>query len=162
MSEKENSNWRQQALEEFRARREALEKERRRLEEQKQILQQRLQEVMQNARVVDCEINDLEKAADTFGLLDEEYKIAFDGERESEIDTVSRDGLAVKDVALAALKEAYPSSLRATEIKDIVEQRLKKKIHAKTPGMTLYRLSRTGVVRNSGWNWFFVPSSDDK
>jgi hypothetical protein len=40
-----------------------------------------------------------------------------------------------------------------------IERTFGEPLHSKTVGMTLYRLSKDGLVRREGHNWFFVPQA---
>jgi hypothetical protein len=62
-----------------------------------------------------------------------------------------------KDLSVEVLRNAYPRSMKAIEIQAYIERKLAKKFHPKTAGMTLFRLSREGVVVRSRWTWTFVP-----
>lgn len=62
----------------------------------------------------------------------------------------------VKDLVLAAAREAYPKPVRAAQVRQTLEAR-GIKVHEKTVGMTLYRWLRAGELRRDGWDWFFVP-----
>lgn len=63
-----------------------------------------------------------------------------------------------KDRALSLLAEAYPAPLKAAEIREKIESEYRTKFHEKTAGMSLYRLSKEGLVRREGKDlWFFVP-----
>jgi hypothetical protein len=66
-----------------------------------------------------------------------------------------------KNRALELLAEAYPKPLKATEIRQKIEAETRSKFHEKTAGMSLYRLSKEGVVRREGKDlWFFVPADE--
>lgn len=71
------------------------------------------------------------------------------------------DGPTAREIILEALEAAYPKPLRAGELKKIVEQRLGREIHYKTPGMTLYRLAEAGAVRRDGYSWYLNPPGPD-
>jgi hypothetical protein len=68
--------------------------------------------------------------------------------------------LTVKDIVLQAIKDAYPKSVRAAQLRKLLEQR-GVSVHSKTVGMTLYRLSRDGDVKRIGKaDWFFIPEDE--
>ena len=66
---------------------------------------------------------------------------------------------SVREIALQQLKRAGVGGTKANAIREVVESILKKKVHDKTVGMTLYRLSQEDPpkVRREGQTWFFVP-----
>jgi len=66
-------------------------------------------------------------------------------------------GKSIKEIVLEIAEKAYPNSLRASDVRLKIEELRGEKLHEKTIGMTLYRLSVDGVMRRDGWNWFFVP-----
>lgn len=66
--------------------------------------------------------------------------------------------LTIKDQVAAAARDSYPNPVRASALRKQLEVS-GLSIHEKTIGMTLYRLSREGVIRRQGWDWFFVPES---
>jgi hypothetical protein len=68
---------------------------------------------------------------------------------------------AVKEAVLEYLRVVGPSGSKIVPIREYVEKTYSMKIHEKTVGMTLYRLSRTGLVRREGRTWFFVPPRAD-
>jgi hypothetical protein len=65
----------------------------------------------------------------------------------------------ISDIVLDRLREAGASGSKAAPIQEYIEQTYATKIHEKTVGMTLYRLSKDGLVRRDGHTWFFVPPS---
>lgn len=64
----------------------------------------------------------------------------------------------VKEHAIEAAHRSYPNPIRSSALRRQLDA-LGIKVHEKTIGMTFYRLSRDGVLRRSGWDWFFVPPS---
>lgn len=66
---------------------------------------------------------------------------------------------SVREIALQQLKRAGEQGTKASAIREVVESILKKRVHDKTVGMTLYRLSQEDPpkVRRDGQTWFFVP-----
>lgn len=63
-----------------------------------------------------------------------------------------------KDRALELLAGAYPEPLKASVIRQKIEAETRSQFHEKTAGMSLYRLSKEGLVRREGKDlWFFVP-----
>jgi hypothetical protein len=67
------------------------------------------------------------------------------------------DGRPIRELALERLKIAGISGIKAKQIREAVEAARGTKIHEKTVGMTLYRLSNEGLARCSGHTWFYVP-----
>jgi hypothetical protein len=65
----------------------------------------------------------------------------------------------VREIALEQLKRAGNSGARSANIRQVVENILKKSVHDKTVGMTLYRLSKEGKVRRDGQTWFLAPDA---
>lgn len=63
----------------------------------------------------------------------------------------------VRDAVLDRLRLAGDSGLKATELRQYYENAFSTKLHEKTIGMTLYRLSKDAVVRREGRRWFSVP-----
>ena len=68
--------------------------------------------------------------------------------------------MTAREIILEALSEAAPEPMKAAELRKVIEQRLGREIHYKTPGMTLYRLADDGLVRREGHRWFAV--TDDQ
>ncbi len=54
------------------------------------------------------------------------------------------------------LKLAADKGLKATELRQYYENAFSVKLHEKTIGMTLYRLSKEAKVRRDGRTWFYV------
>ncbi len=63
----------------------------------------------------------------------------------------------VKEIVLRALEDSYPLPMRAADVKVAIEKEIGRTVHDKTPGMTLYRLSKDKLVHREGRDWFFVP-----
>lgn len=75
--------------------------------------------------------------------------------------TISREAsededFSIKDFILDQVRDAFPNSLKAADIKAKLKER-GIKFHSKTVGMTLYRWSTEGRVRRDGHKWFYVP-----
>ena len=62
----------------------------------------------------------------------------------------------IKDHVLEAAQQAYPNPIRASALRRLLEEK-GIKVHEKTIGMTLYRLSQRGLLTRMGWDWTFVP-----
>ncbi len=67
----------------------------------------------------------------------------------------------IRDIVLEYLKAAKDAGIKAAEAREYVEALRHSKIHEKTVGMTLYRLSNDGLARREGRTWFFVPPKAD-
>lgn len=65
----------------------------------------------------------------------------------------------VRELVLEAAQLAYPNAVKATALHNQLEE-AGHRLHDKTVGMTLYRLSQDGYVRRKGREWFFVPESE--
>ncbi len=64
------------------------------------------------------------------------------------------------DIILEALSETYPKPLRSADFRRIIQERIGRAVHEKTPGMSLYRLSKAGKVRREGVDWFLQPKRE--
>lgn len=58
---------------------------------------------------------------------------------------------------LNKLQDLHPKGSKAAELQAFLENTYSMKLHDKTVGMTLYRLSQEKLVRREGHVWFFVP-----
>ena len=65
----------------------------------------------------------------------------------------------LRDVILDQLRAASPTGLKAAPIKRYFENTYSTKIHSKTTGMTLYRLSGEKLVHRQGQTWFYGPQA---
>lgn len=63
----------------------------------------------------------------------------------------------VKELVLKALEDSYPAPMKAADVKIAIEKEIGRVVHDKTPGMTLYRLSKDNLVHRQGRDWYFVP-----
>jgi len=117
-------------------------------------LQSELDRKQASLRAKEAAIKELDRAAEVFGLTAiEDGPVDAPGGEDRE-----EEGVGVfKDLALKALRQAFPNPLRAVEIQDQVQRVTGRSFHKKTAGMTLYRLSKEKLARRSGWDWFFVP-----
>ena len=99
------------------------------------------------------QLQDLEAGARAFGLDDlpqmDEAAIA---------EAISvRDGAqGAKEIILDALAERFPAPMKAKELKAVIEAKLGRAVHPKTPGMTLYRLAEDGLVRRDFHDWYLT------
>ena len=64
---------------------------------------------------------------------------------------------SIRDMVLEQLKLAGKRGMKATPLRGMIESLLGRRLHDKTIGMTLYRLSKDGSVRRDGIDWYFVP-----
>ena len=78
--------------------------------------------------------------------------------REPATTTTAKEAPTVRDGILAILETIAPRGQKANELRTFLESTYGMKLHEKTVGMTLYRLSRERAVRREGRIWFFVPS----
>jgi hypothetical protein len=62
--------------------------------------------------------------------------------------------VTIAEIALDLLSKAAGDGLKAAVIREHIETVLKRKIHEKSVGMTLYRLASSGDVSRSGHTWF--------
>jgi hypothetical protein len=71
---------------------------------------------------------------------------------------------SVREIVLAYLRRAHLTGVKASTLREFVERVLKKQIHEKTVGMTLYRLSKgePPLVRRDGQMWFYAGKLEDK
>jgi hypothetical protein len=65
---------------------------------------------------------------------------------------------SIKDLVLSRLALGAVAGVRASEIRNFVQQSIGKIIHEKTVGMTLYRLQKEGLVRRDGHIWFLAET----
>jgi len=71
------------------------------------------------------------------------------------------DQRTIKERVLDAARAAHPHPVRASGLRNLLEQQ-GVKTHEKTIGMTLYRLLKDGKVRRDGWDWFYAPGPDEQ
>jgi len=62
----------------------------------------------------------------------------------------------IREMVIEQLAGAGADGLKAGALKEHIAGR-NVEMHDKTVGMTLYRLSKDGIVRREGRTWFFVP-----
>jgi hypothetical protein len=80
--------------------------------------------------------------------------------RNSEAEALSlgiSEAPTVRDGVLKRLQAAGSKGAKAIELRAFFEETYGIKIHEKTVGMTLYRLSRDHLVRREGRTWFIAP-----
>lgn len=89
-----------------------------------------------------------------------------DEEVSSEPEDVSGDASGsdhqpnIRELVLDRLTAAGSAGTEAATIKAYVEKTLNTSIHAKTVGMTLWRLSKAGLARREGRTWFRVNDQE--
>ena len=66
----------------------------------------------------------------------------------------------VREFILDEAKKAHPNPVRAGLIQKALEAERGEKVHYKTVGMTLYRLSIDGLMKRNKYDWFFVPEEN--
>jgi hypothetical protein len=65
---------------------------------------------------------------------------------------------SIREAVLDLAKAAFPQAVFAAELRKALEKQRGGTLHDKTIGMTLYRLSKDGLMRREGQkNWFYVP-----
>lgn len=65
---------------------------------------------------------------------------------------------SIRECVLAYLKAAGDAGAKTADIRREIEKQVGHKLHEKTIGMTLYRLSLKGQSKREGLTWFYVPS----
>lgn len=68
-------------------------------------------------------------------------------------------GASVRELVLSALRAAGTAGTKAPPIRESIEKLRGARLHDKTVGMTLYRLSQDGLARRVGRTWFFVAET---
>lgn len=83
---------------------------------------------------------------------------------ESEREPEPPSGLSIREMVIESLQKSFPMGRFASDIREAIESRRKAKLHDKTIGMTLYRLSQADppLARREGTTWFFVPPDEEK
>lgn len=69
-------------------------------------------------------------------------------------------GKTIRELVIEQAREAHPAPVRANALKKTLEDLRGEELHDKTVGMTLYRLSKDGIMRREGWDWYFVPTEE--
>jgi len=142
-------DWRREASAEY------VEK-RGRLLDEKEGLAESVTRAQQRMKAIDEEVENLDRGAKAFGLsLAAAWPKGPDAIAEPP--PVEGGGELIKDIILDLLRDAYPQSLKARQIKERLEAKIGRSVHEKTPGMTLYRLSKERKVRRAGRDWYFAP-----
>lgn len=143
------SDWRAAAAAEYRARRDELLKK----VEAATRAEQRAGEKRAEA---ERDLGELDIGAKAFGI--DVFIHGIDGPTaiETKNPQTDGDGQSARQIILTALEAAYPTPMRAANLKRIIEQELGREVHYKTPGMTLYRLAEQKLVRREGRDWHLV------
>ncbi len=74
----------------------------------------------------------------------------------------------IREIVLDQLGVSGARGLRASQIQNYIETTYSRKIHGKTVGMTLYRLSKELLAHRKGQTWFYgsaeqlMPASDSE
>lgn len=63
----------------------------------------------------------------------------------------------IREMVMEEVKNAYPQPVRATPLRNKLEEVRKERLHDKTIGMTLYRLLKENFVKRVGKDWFYNP-----
>ncbi|MGE0716072.1 MAG: hypothetical protein AB7P02_11560 [Alphaproteobacteria bacterium] len=66
----------------------------------------------------------------------------------------------LREMLREILKEQHPKGMKVAALQAEAEKRLGEQFHAKSTGMTLYRLSLKGFVRRDGFDWFYIPAAE--
>jgi hypothetical protein len=66
---------------------------------------------------------------------------------------------SLRAFVLDQVQSALPGGRKAAEMRELFERIYGDAIHEKTVGMTLYRLSKEGLVHRDGHNWYFGPAA---
>ncbi|MDQ2879086.1 MAG: hypothetical protein M3R41_08435 [Pseudomonadota bacterium] len=67
----------------------------------------------------------------------------------------------IADAILAFMRDRGKAGVKASEVRRHLKSDYGIDTHEKTPGMTLYRLSKEGLVRREGRTWFPVDTAKD-
>jgi hypothetical protein len=67
---------------------------------------------------------------------------------------------SVRETVLERLKLAGDKGLKAADVRQYYEDTFSAKLHEKTIGMTLYRLSKENLARREGRTWFYAPLNE--
>lgn len=112
----------------------------------------------------DKKLSDCVAAARLFGVVLEDEKPIREAKPIHQGSLLPPDAAqtTIRDFALNALRQRFPAQLRAKDVMQIYQDTYKKKLHSKTVGMTLYRLSTENRVRREGWDWYYVPTPDEQ
>lgn len=147
----EGDDWKRAAARDYNLRREALLAEHAELDGLMQRTETRMGEI-------EDEVIQLDTAAAVFGIDTETEQPAPKRETETSValvPTASNNEPSARDIIEAELKAAGPGGRKAKELRKLIEAKLGRKIHYKTPGMTLYRLGLEDKVVRDGHFWFW-------
>lgn len=142
-----NSNWKQAAADDLRRQLDECVQEMQDCDQQTRALEERRDQASERA-------DEIRAAARTLGLNLTPFELT-PPEEPPPVRKPGTDGsMTAADIILDALSESFPKPLRSGELRQIIQERLGRPIHQKTPGMSLYRLAKAGKVRREGVNWF--------
>lgn len=147
------SNWKQAAADDLRRQLEECLQEVRDCEKQARVLEERRDQASER-------VDEIKAAARTLGLNLTPFELTPPEEPPPARRRGMDGSLTAADIILDALSESYPKPRRSGELRLIIQERLGRPIHAKTPGMSLYRLAKAGKVRREGVNWFLQPKRE--
>lgn len=91
---------------------------------------------------------------------DNDEEVSSESEDADDNDSESDHQLNIRELVLDRLTAAGGAGTEAAPIKAYVEKTLNASIHAKTVGMTLWRLSKAGLARREGRTWFRVNDQE--
>lgn len=152
MSTGEPTDWRKAAFADY--------VERRRVKsEEFQNAKQQAERYVAIAKTREIELAELDKAVKVLGIVFEPEK-PVDSETSKSSPPTTGEAPVFKELALEALRAVHPASMRAAQVQAEAERKAARKFHEKTAGMTLFRLSKDGLVRRSGWDWYYVPENE--
>jgi hypothetical protein len=79
--------------------------------------------------------------------------------RETSVEKQSASMPPIKEIVISQLREAGSKGTKAAAITRYILKTYGRKIHGKTTGMTLYRLSKDGLAHRKGNVWYFGPEN---
>lgn len=171
-------DWRIEAAAEYLERKAELEKRQGPLIREREKLDQQLTDLQEEIKLLD-------QAAKTFGinisaqnaedvriqhLIEEEnnteerpyYARKIDQTDSLETKNDQYQPSPVRDIALQFIKAHYPAPIKSPDLRIHIEKVLGRRIHEKTAGMTLYRLSKIGKVSRDKQDWVYIPSQTEE
>ena len=148
-----NSNWKQAAADDLRRELDVCLQEIRDCDKQARALEERRDQASERA-------DELRAAARTLGLNLTPFELTPPEEPPNVGDRGTGGSMTAADIILEALSESYPKPRRSGELRRIIQDRIGRPIHEKTPGMSLYRLAKAGRVRREGVDWFLQPKKE--
>lgn len=76
--------------------------------------------------------------------------------------TIVRRPVHIRAAILEYLRTLGADGAKVAQVKQHLADAYDLTVHEKTPGMTLYRLLKDGLVRREGRTWFAIPSIENK